>query len=82
MENKILAFIKKYWLVIVVVILIIVACVCTWNYFHPAATADQPSAPVYETYPESHIADGIDKAAEKSGVHLDLGQQKEVLQAI
>lgn len=71
--------------IIIVAILVIVIGLggyFIWRHFHPAATVEQPPAPVYETYTESHSADGVQQAAEQLGIHLDLGQQKEIVQVI
>jgi hypothetical protein len=63
-------------------ILLLVIGFLIWQRVHPPQAAEQPPAPVYQTYDQSHSADGIQQAAEQSGLHLDLGQQKEIVQDI
>ncbi len=74
--------VHKRSLIIGGLILLLVIGFFIWQHFHPPQAADQPPAPVYETYDQSHSADGVQQAAEESGVHLDLPQQQEILQDI
>lgn len=51
-----------------------------WKHYHQSR---QPPAPVYESYTESHSADGVQQAAKQSGVVLRSATAKrEIVQAI